>query len=174
MNTDLQYPIGRVQLVEYSEAAKDNCLKSIRALPLQLDHAIENLNDTHLHSPYREGGWTPNQIIHHLADSHMNAFIRFKLALNEDHPTVKPYDQNVWAETIDVKNVPCNVSVTLIHALHRRWDALLEPLVKEDYCKTFFHPEQNRDIELWEVLQYYAWHGKHHATQITQFKEKIK
>ena len=173
MNTDLQYPIGRVQLLDYSEAAKNNCLKAIQGLPIQLDYAIENLNDTHLHTPYREGGWTPNQIIHHLADSHMNAFIRFKLALNEDHPTVKPYDQNVWAETIDVKNVPCNISVTLIHALHRRWDALLEPLVKEDYCKTFFHPEQNRDIELWEVLQYYSWHGKHHATQIIQFKERV-
>jgi hypothetical protein len=174
MNIDQQYPIGRVQLVEYSESAKINCLKAIQALPLHLDYAIENLNDTHLHTPYRDGGWTPNQIIHHLADSHMNAFIRFKLALCEEHPTVKPYDQNVWVETVDVKNVPCNISVTLIHALHRRWEALLEPLIHKDYLKTFFHPEQNRDIELWEVLQYYAWHGKHHATQIIQFKERIK
>lgn len=85
-------------------------------------------------------------------------------------PTIKPYDQNVWAETIDVKNVPCNVSITLIHALHRRWEALLQPLTKEDFMRSFYHPEQARDIKLWEVLQYYAWHGKHHAAQITNCK----
>ena len=170
MNTDLQYPIGRVQLLGYSDIVKDNCLKAIQGLPIQLDYAIENLNDTHLHTPYRDGGWTPNQIIHHLADSHMNAFIRFKLALHEERPTVKPYDQNVWAETIDVKNVPCNVSITLIHALHRRWEALLQPLSKEDFMRSFYHPEQARDIKLWEVLQYYAWHGKHHAAQVSNCK----
>lgn len=170
MAIDLQYPIGRAQLIEYSDSSKDNCLRAIRALPIQLDLAVENLNDTHLHTPYRVGGWTPNQIIHHLADSHMNAFIRFKLALNEEHPTIKPYDQNVWAETIDVKNVPCNVSITLIHALHRRWDALLQPLTQDDFMRSFYHPEQARDIQLWEVLQYYAWHGEHHATQIANMK----
>ncbi len=170
MNTVLQYPIGRVQLLEYSDIVKDNCLKAIQGLPIQLDYAVENLNDTHLHTPYRDGGWTPNQIIHHLADSHMNAFIRFKLALHEEHPTVKPYDQNVWAETIDVKNVPCNVSITLIHALHRRWEVLLQPLTKEDFMRSFYHPEQARDIKLWEVLQYYAWHGKHHAAQVSNCK----
>ena len=170
MNIDLQYPIGRVQLLEYSDIVKDNCLKAIQGLPIQLDYAVENLNDTHLHTPYRDGGWTPNQIIHHLADSHMNAFIRFKLALHEEHPTVKPYDQNVWAETTDVKNVPCNVSITLIHALHRRWEALMQPLTKEDFMRSFYHPEQARDIKLWEVLQYYAWHGKHHAAQVSNCK----
>jgi uncharacterized damage-inducible protein DinB len=170
MNTVLQYPIGRVQLLEYSDIVKDNCLKAIQGLPIQLDYAVENLNDTHLHTPYRDGGWTPNQIIHHLADSHMNAFIRFKLALHEEHPTVKPYDQNVWAETIDVKNVPCNVSITLIHALHRRWEALLQPLTKEDFMRSFYHPEQAREVKLWEVLQYYAWHGKHHAAQVSNCK----
>lgn len=172
MNETLQYPIGRVQLVTYSEAAKESCLRAIQSLPLQLDQAIENLNDSHLHAPYRSGGWSPNQIIHHLADSHMNAFIRFKLALVERHPTVTPYDQNSWAETVDVETVPCNVSITLIHALHRRWYTLLKPCTKEDFERTFFHPEQNRDIALWEVLQYYAWHGKHHATQILHGKEK--
>jgi hypothetical protein len=86
LNTDLQYPFGRVQLVEYSRSAKNNCLKAIQALPLQLDYAIKNFNDAHLHTPYRDGGWTPDQIIHHLADSHMNAFKRFKLALHEEHP----------------------------------------------------------------------------------------
>ena len=172
MNEDLQYPIGRVQLIDYSETAKDNCLRAMQALPLQLDYVIQDLNDTHLQTPYREGGWTPNQIIHHLADSHMNAFFRFKLALLENNPTITPYDQNQWAETIDVQNIPCNVSITLIHALHRRWDALLQSCTENDFKRTFFHPEQNRDIQLWEIVQYYAWHGKHHATQIVNFKEK--
>lgn len=173
MKPDLQYPIGRVELIEYNEVVKDNCLKAIQTLPLQLDYAIQDLNDTHLHTPYRDGGWTPNQIIHHLADSHMNAFIRFKLALNENHPSVTPYNQNVWAETIDVQQVPCNISITLIHALHRRWEILLQSCKKEDFMKTFYHPEQKRDIQLWEVLQYYAWHGKHHATQIMNFKSRF-
>ena len=172
MNHDLQYPIGKFQLTDYSEAVKDNCLKAIQTLPLQLDYAIQDLNDTHLHMPYRDGGWTPNQILHHLADSHMNAFIRFKLALLENNPTITPYNQNQWSETIDVINIPCNVSITLIHALHRRWDALLQPCTEKDFMRTFYHPEQKRDIQLWEVLQYYAWHGKHHATQIMNFKSR--
>ena len=166
MAVDPQYPIGRVSYGDFTAAAKEVCVRAIRDLPVQLDHALENLNEAHLHEPYRVNGWTPNQIIHHLADSHMNAFIRFKLALYEENPTVKPYDQNVWAEAHDVSCVPCNVSITLLHALHRRWVILLEPLGELDLMRCFYHPEQEKDVPLWEVLQYYAWHGKHHATQI--------
>ena len=118
-------------------------------------------------------GWSARQIIHHLADSHMNAFIRFKLGLTEEHPTIKPYDQNKWAETVDVKNVPVNNSITLLHALHRRWHALLITLNESDFMRTVYHPEQQKDISLWQLLQIYAWHGKHHATQVIQFKERV-
>ena len=106
MSDALKYPIGKVNFVEYSEKIKNDCVAAILAMPPMLDFAVENLNDDQLHRPYREEGWTPSQIIHHLADSHMNAFIRFKLGLTEEHPTIKPYDQNKWAETVDVKNVP--------------------------------------------------------------------
>lgn len=173
MTDTLRYPIGKVVFVAYSEKAKNDCVAAILAMPPMLDFAVENLNDDHLHSPYREEGWTPNQIIHHLADSHMNAFIRFKLGLTEEHPTIKPYDQNKWAETIDVKNVPVNNSITLLHALHRRWHALLITLNEQDFMRTVYHPEQQRDISLWQLLQIYAWHGKHHATQIIQLKERL-
>ena len=169
----LRYPTGKVAFVEYSEKAKNDCVAAILAMPPLLDFAVENLNDDHLHTPYREEGWTPNQIFHHLADSHMNAFIRFKLGLTEEHPTIKPYDQNKWAETIDVKNVPVNNSITLLHALHRRWHALLVTLNEQDFMRTVYHPEQQRDISLWQLLQIYAWHGKHHATQIIQLKERL-
>ena len=173
MTDTLRYPIGRVAFVEYNEKAKNDCVAAILAMPPMLDFAVENLNDDQLHMPYREEGWTPNQIIHHLADSHMNAFIRFKLGLTEEHPTIKPYDQNKWADTLDVKNVPVNNSITLLHALHRRWHALLITLNESDFMRTIYHPEQQRDISLWQLLQIYAWHGEHHATQIIQFKERM-
>lgn len=172
MTEELRYPIGRVQFVDYTEKAKDDCIQAILNMPTLLDVAVENLNDTHLHTPYREEGWTPNQIIHHLADSHMNAFIRFKLGLTEDKPTIKPYNQNSWATTADVEKVPVNNSITLLHALHRRWYALLITLEEKDFLRTIYHPEQQREISLWNLLQIYAWHGKHHATQIIQLKER--
>lgn len=172
MTEELRYPIGRVQFVAYTEKAKDDCIQAILNMPTLLDVAVENLNDTHLHTPYREEGWTPNQIIHHLADSHMNAFIRFKLGLTEDKPTIKPYNQNSWATTADVEKVPVNNSITLLHALHRRWYALLITLEEKDFLRTIYHPEQQREISLWNLLQIYAWHGKHHATQIIQLKER--
>lgn len=173
MKESLQYPIGRVQYGEYSEKKKAECFSEIQTLPTMLEFAVENLNEDHLHTPYREGGWSPNQIIHHLADSHMNAFIRFKLGLTEDRPTIKPYDQNKWAETIDVKNVPVNVSITLLHALHRRWYALLNTLTENDFQRVIYHPEQQKDISLWNLLLVYAWHGKHHANQIIRLKERM-
>ena len=173
MNNTLQYPIGKVQYVEYTENSKETCLNHILSLPAMLDFAIENLNEEHLHTPYREGGWSPNQIVHHLADSHMHAFIRFKLGLTENCPTIKPYDQNKWAETVDVKSVPVNVSITLLHALHRRWHTLLQQLTESDFTRTIYHPEQQKEISLWNILQIYSWHGKHHATQIIQLKERM-
>jgi len=172
MEQDIRYPIGRVQIVEYSDEQRLRCLQEIQALPDLLDYAVQNLDEVQLHTPYREGGWTPNQIVHHLADSHMNAFIRFKLTLTEEQPTIKPYDEKQWANTIDVADMPVNVSITLLHALHRRWYKLLASLTKEDLSRTLYHPEQRRTMTLWTMLLIYAWHGKHHATQIINNYEK--
>jgi hypothetical protein len=172
MTVDLRYPIGRYQLVEYSSAEKESRLADILFLPRLLEFALLNLDEHQLNTPYREEGWTINQVVHHVADSHMNAFIRFKLGLTEDTPTIKPYIQDKWGETSDVLHVPVNYSITLIHSLHHRWYELLKSMTDEDWQRTLFHPEQKREITLWEMLLIYAWHGKHHAAHITNLREQ--
>src|SRR5258708_31271230 len=119
--SDLRYPIGRYEPKAYSEELKKEWLNNIRQLPTELEHAIQNLDAAQLQSPYREGGWTIHQLVHHVADSHMNAYVRFKLALTEDNPTIKPYNEKLWAELNDVQKLPINISLTLLHALHLRW-----------------------------------------------------
>ncbi|MEN9951047.1 MAG: hypothetical protein RLY85_1799 [Bacteroidota bacterium] len=170
---DIRYPIGRYTVPAFSENEKEARLADILFLPRMLEYAVLNLNDSHLHVPYREGGWTINQIVHHVADSHMNAYIRFKLGLTEDNPVIKPYDQDGWSITADVALVPVNISITLLHALHHRWYELLKSLHDEDWHRTVFHPEQQREISLWELLAIYAWHGKHHAAHITNLREQM-
>jgi len=172
MTVDLRYPIGRYQLVEYSGAEKESMLADILFLPRLLEFSLLNLDEHQLNTPYREEGWTINQVVHHVADSHMNAFIRFKLGLTEDTPTIKPYIQDKWGETSDVLHVPVNYSITLIHSLHHRWYELLKSMTDEDWQRTLFHPEQKREITLWEMLLIYAWHGKHHAAHITNLREQ--
>jgi hypothetical protein len=172
MTVDLRYPIGRYQLVEYSSAEKESRLADILFLPRLLEFSLLNLDEPQLNTPYREEGWTINQVVHHVADSHMNAFIRFKLGLTEENPIIKPYIQQKWAETPDVLNVPVNFSITLIHSLHHRWYELLKSMTDEDWQRTLYHPEQKREITLWEMLLIYAWHGKHHAAHITNLREQ--
>jgi hypothetical protein len=172
MTVDLRYPIGRYQLVEYSSAEKESRLADILFLPRLLEFALLNLDEHQLNTPYREEGWTINQVVHHVADSHMNAFIRFKLGLTEDTPIIKPYIQDKWGETSDVLHVPVNYSITLIHSLHHRWYELLKSMTDADWQRTLFHPEQKREITLWEMLLIYAWHGKHHAAHITNLREQ--
>jgi hypothetical protein len=172
MTTDIRYPIGKYQLVDFSSAEKESRLADILFLPRLLEFAVLNLDEPQLHVPYREEGWTINQIVHHVADSHMNAFIRFKLGMTEENPTIKPYIQSKWGDTPDVLNVPVNISITLIHSLHHRWYELLKTMTDEDWQRTLFHPEQQRKITLWEMLLIYAWHGKHHAAHITNLREQ--
>ncbi|MFN6375227.1 MAG: YfiT family bacillithiol transferase, partial [Chitinophagia bacterium] len=138
--TSNQYPIGKIPFVEYSEQEKEARLADILFLPRMLEFAVLNLNDEQLQTPYRDGGWTVNQLVHHVADSHMNAFIRCKLALTEDNPTIKPYNQDAWVTREDVSLVPVNISITLLHALHHRWYELLKPLSEEDWKRTVYHP----------------------------------
>lgn len=171
MTPDPRYPIGKVQLADYSEKEKDARIADVLFLPRMLEYAVLNLDEKQIQTPYREGGWTIHQLVHHLADSHMNSFIRFKLALTEDNPAIKPYDEDQWSRLPDVSNVPINVSITLLHSLHRRWHTLLESMSEQDFQRTVFHPEHQRNISLWDMLLIYAWHGKHHVAHITNLRE---
>jgi uncharacterized damage-inducible protein DinB len=170
---DIRYPIGRYIVPEFSANEKEARLSDILFLPRMLEYAVLNLNDDQLHVPYRDGGWTINEIVHHVADSHMNAYIRFKLGITEDNPVIKPYHQEAWSKTADVTGVPVNVSITLLHALHHRWYELLKSIEGDQWHRTVFHPEQKRELSLWELLAIYAWHGKHHAAHITGLREKM-
>ncbi len=173
MSVDVKYPIGKHQMVPFSQEEKEARLADILFLPRMLEYAVLNLNDDQIQTPYRDGGWTINQVIHHVADSHMNAFIRFKLGLTEDNPTIKPYIQSAWGDTADVTAVPVNLSITLLHSLHHRWYELLKTITDEQWERTIYHPEQERKITLWELLLIYAWHGKHHAAHVTNLREQM-
>lgn len=172
MSEELKYPIGKFKPVEYSPENLASALADIAALPEDLEMALAQLDEWQIQTPYREGGWTVHQLVHHIADSHMNAFIRTKLALTEDHPTLKAYDENAWSLLSDVEQVPVNVSVTLLHALHRRWSVLLKNLSAEDLLKTIYHPVSQRDMSCWLLITLYAWHGKHHVAHITSLRNR--
>lgn len=169
---DPRYPIGRYEPVPFSQQQKTNWLQDIQFLPALLEQSLENLDDHQLNTPYREGGWNLKQVGHHLADSHINAYVRFKLALTEDQPTIKPYKEALWAQLGDVERVPVNISVTLLYTLHSRWHALILPLHDAEWQRTLYHPEQKRTITLWEMLGMYAWHGRHHVAQVMALREQ--
>ena len=160
------------QPLNYSEKQLRDWINDIRYLPSLLELAVNNLDEAQLQTPYRPDGWTSQQVVHHVADSHMNAFIRFKLGLTEDNPSIKPYDEVMWAELSDTKIVPINVSLTLLHALHTRWVAVLENIKEEEWSRTLFHTEHKREMSLWYVIGIYAWHGKHHTAHITSLRER--
>ena len=176
---DLRYPIGKLEdqyfsyKGGYAEKIKASYLLDIKMCPSLLENAIANLDEHQLNVPYREGGWTVKQVVHHVADSHMNAYIRFKLGLTEDSPTIKPYEEAAWAELSDTKNLPVNISLTLLHALHTRWVELLKNMTEEEWQRTIYHPEQKKQITLWDLAGTYAWHGKHHAAHITALRERM-
>lgn len=177
MNPELEqlaYPIGRFEVPDgYEEASLNQWISKIEAAPNWYDYVIENMDEAQLNTPYRPGGWTVIQVIHHIADSHMNGYIRLKLALTEQSPDIKPYNEKLWADLPDVQSVPINVSTTLIHALHRRWAAVLRSLKPEDWERTYYHPEQQKSIPLWEMTASYAWHCKHHFEHIFRLKERM-
>ena len=171
----LKYPVGRYAKPEaFTTALKQEWMGTLKALPSWMDACIENLDHDQLQVPYRDGGWTIQQVVHHMADSHMNAYIRVKLALTEENPTIKPYDEKAWAELEDVKHVPVNVSVTLIHAIHRRLVSVLERMPEADWERTYYHPEHKRNFPVWEVVALYAWHSRHHTAHITRLRERMK
>ncbi len=169
--TDPRYPIGKYEPQPYSESLKLEWLANIRQLPTELEYSIQNLDEAQLNSSYREGGWSIQQLVHHIADSHMNAYIRFKLALTEDHVTVKSYEEKLWAELDDVQSIPMNVSITLLHALHKRLYAAIKDLSKEQWNRTFNYPGKSEPVTIWFLLGLYSWHGKHHVSHILSFRK---
>lgn len=171
---DLRYPIGNYEPQPFSEKTKKEWLNDIRFLPLALENAILNLDESQLETPYRDGGWTVKQLIHHVADSHVNAYCRFKLGLTEDNPTIRPYMQEQWAQLSDTRNLPVNISITLLHALHIRWHELLINITNEQFNRTVFHPEHQKEMTLWYLLGMYSWHSKHHTAHVTNLRERMK
>jgi hypothetical protein len=172
MTTDLRYPIGQYEPQPFSHGQKQEWLQDIQFLPGLAENAIENLDTHQLDTPYRPDGWTVKQVIHHLADSHMNAYTRFKLGLTETNPTIKAYDEVLWTGLRDVDVVPVNMSVTLLYALHTRWHSAIRDLSAEQWNRTVIHSETKKQMTLWHLLGMYAWHGKHHVAHITSLRER--
>lgn len=167
---DLKYPIGPFQLEDgFSSDVISGWIKEIEELPVLLREAVEGLDDEQLDTAYRPGGWTVRQVVHHLADSHMNSYVRFKLALTEETPVIKPYDETKWAELADYA-LPVAPSLILLDTLHKRWTCLLHSLTPADMEKTFVHPDSG-EVSVGETIGLYAWHGKHHLAHITSLHQ---
>ena len=165
--TDPRYPIGPFSYdVAVSPADRTRHVEELAALPSQLRTALSGASEADLARTYRDGGWTVRQVVHHLPDSHLNGFVRFKLALSEEEPTIRPYDEARWAELPDVAATPVAVSLALLEALHGRWVALLRGMAEEDFRRCYVHPEHGRAIPLGVSLASYAWHGRHHLAHV--------
>lgn len=166
MSDELRYPMGPwTWPAEVTPAERAQHIRDIEELPAQLREAVTGLDPRHLDIPYREGGWTIRQIVHHVPESHMNSYIRFKLALTEDNPAVKPYDEALWAKLPDASTAPIELSLNLADALHQRWVIVLRAMTDGEFERTYYHPE-NGTHKLDAILGLYAWHGRHHAAQI--------
>jgi uncharacterized damage-inducible protein DinB len=170
---DLRYPIGRFRAPE-SSSADDRAaqIETLRRLPERLRAAVDGLDERRLDTPYREGGWTVRQLVHHFADSHANSYVRFKLALTEDWPTIKPYDEAAWAELPEARTLPIEPSLKWVEAMHARWVAMLESMSEDDFQKGFHHPEIGRQ-KLATSLALYDWHSRHHTAHITNLKARM-
>lgn len=173
MTDDLRYPIGRFSFDPATAASERNgWIAAIRSLPAELEAALAGLNDQQLDTPYRPEGWTVRQLVHHVADSHLNAQIRVRWALTEDNPTIKAYDEKLWAELHDAATAPVGLSVDLLKALHTRWALLLESLSAEDFQRTLVHPV-NGACTIERYTGIYAWHGRHHVAHVTRLRERM-
>ena len=170
---DLRYPIGPFHYAGTSTPVdRTRFIAEIERLPVELRAAIDGLSPQQLDTPYRPGGWTPRQVVHHLPDSHLNSYIRFKLALTEDEPTIRPYDEGRWAELEDGRTGPVDVSLDLLAALHKRWVLVLRAIRDQDWSRRLHHPASGV-LSLDAMLANYAWHGRHHVAQITSLRERM-
>lgn len=172
---ELKYPIGIYSKPqEITQELLSEYILAISTFPEKLKNEVHHLTDSQLDTPYRPGGWTIRQVVHHCADSHMNSLFRFKLALTEDNPTIKPYFEDRWAELADSKSMPVDAALKMIEGIHARWTVLLTSLSERELSRTFFHPESNKQYRLDETIGVYAWHCKHHLAHITTAKKTNK
>ncbi|HEX4684956.1 MAG TPA: putative metal-dependent hydrolase [Gemmatimonadaceae bacterium] len=172
MDEKLGYPVGRFQRPgTLTGAQRRAAIESIGRTPVTFRDAVRGLDDARLDTPYRPEGWTVRQVVHHVPDSHMNAFIRFKLALTEDTPTIKPYDQAAWANLADARSTPIETSLTLLDAVHDRWVRVLEAMSPTDFQRKLNHPE-NGMMTLDDLLAMYEWHGRHHTAHVTGLRQR--
>jgi len=170
---DLRFPVGKFKWEgPITDWQRHHFIGQIEQTPARLRDAVKGLTEQQLDTPYRDGGWTVRQVVHHMPDSHLNSYTRFRLALTEDAPTIKPYDEKKWAELADARTAPVEISLNLLESLHHRWAMLLRSLKPEDWAKTFRHPKRG-PMTLEQNLALYAWHGRHHVAHITSLRERM-
>lgn len=173
MSTDLRYPIGPfVPPAQYDAASRAVAVTAIAQTPAALRAAVDGLTSTQLDTPYRPGGWTVRQVVHHVADSHINAYTRLRLALTEDRPTIRPYDESRWADLSDARHMPPDVSLDLLELLHRRFVTLWESLLPADFARKYVHPDSGEHT-LDYLLEMYHWHGRHHVAHVTSLRGRM-
>jgi hypothetical protein len=171
---DLRYPIGQFTWKgPNTPEQRARFIDDIEAAPQRLRTAVQGLTTQQLNTPYRDGGWTVQQVVHHVPDSHMNSYIRFKLALTEHEPTIKPYDEGKWAQMVDGRSPTIEPSLNLLEALHYRWVVLLRSLSEQDVQRQFTHPELGL-VSIDQYIASYAWHGKHHVAHVTSLRERMR
>jgi uncharacterized damage-inducible protein DinB len=173
MTTDLRYPIGKAEMArDLAPEARRELIDRIERAPERLRQAVAGLDAGQLDTPYRPGGWTVRQVAHHVPDSHLNAYLRCKWALTEDEPAIKTYDEALWAELPDSRDVPVEVSLALLDSLHQRWVGLLRAMSAADFQRTLRHPEHGA-LTLDQILGLYAWHGDHHVAHVASLRERM-
>jgi uncharacterized damage-inducible protein DinB len=172
MITDLRYPIGRFTCpTSLTDASRAAAIAAIADTPKQLRNAVHGLSDAQLDTPFRPGGWTVRQLVHHVPDSHMNAYVRTRLALTEENPAIKTYEEAKWAELADAKSMPVDVSLTMLETIHARWVTLLRSMTPAQFSRTINHPESG-PMTLDTILAMYAWHGAHHVAHVTELRRR--
>jgi uncharacterized damage-inducible protein DinB len=169
---DIRYPLGKFTwIAQNSSQQRATAIDDIAAAPQKMRAAVAGLSDAQLDTPYRDGGWTVRQVVHHVPDSHLNSYTRFKLAFTENEPTIKPYDEGLWANLVDAKNAPIEPSLMLLDGLHQRWVLFLRALSESDVKRKFTHPELG-NVTIDQYIALYAWHSKHHVAHITSLREQ--
>jgi DinB superfamily len=169
---DPRYPVGKFRRADVDLANHAAAIATLAALPDNLRSAVYGLTASQLETPYREGGWTVRQLVHHIADSHMNAYIRMRLALTEDWPTIKPYDEKLWADLSDAAKAPIDLSLELLDGLHARWVILLRSLAEDQWQRGYMHPENGRQ-SVAEAVGLYDWHSRHHVAHIVELRKRM-
>jgi len=171
--SDLRYPIGKFEPYKtLTEEKQNELISDIEKMPDLLRKAVSGLSESQLDTNYRPDGWTVRQVVHHLFDSHQNAYTRFKLTMTEHEPTIKPYDETAWAELVDAKTAPVDISLMLLDNLHKRWVMYMKSLKLEDFSKNYTHPDHGKVNLVWG-LSMYSWHSRHHVAHITELRKRM-